>query len=1389
MSDSDMAESDVRDSETDAILYEPLHSTTHSRNHSEHSARSEVLSQNSVLSNYESLDRTGAEEPEQGGFFFLGSRPHPFFRNSFLNQDLRESGFLEAMLRIVGATEDTLEFDETLRKLAQRDDTYELLQTLNELSEWLLMTNAITAERTIDPDKLAAALMAIFSDAALANELEIHLVACRCLYNFMEVNLDYILDALNHGAVNVLVKMVLEIVYIDLTEQALQALEMMTREPRAHPVIVAANGLKGCLQNIDFLTIHAQRKCLVVIANSCTAVSPVHFDKIVEVFDSLTSVAESHPDLVVVENAWLAISRVANSFQTQPRLLLQLFSKAEMFTHLLYVIKGSCNALKPVISHAACMLLLKSLVALAGRLVPITCMLLEIDVGGFVRGSLANYDDLKGSLSIEAFIAAPNDLLLQFLLLIGHLLPRPYPYAESPFTLVESETAPDEKAEVLRRLPQQYWLFINEVMPILVLSFQTTMDYEMRKKVLISLYRILAFCEGEDYKTIENLYSVTSVLLATISGAKKIFSTKHSQDKRRSIVQQALLSAQALRIIRLMVTTTQGSCLDRFAKEGLFDDAASLLTTVEGLDSADEIPLPSSIGRNRALLITDVELEQSFEDYFTVARAFQKISEAGSTLVALRGTGDAASNQWLGDVAQKLAKLNAYLGSYENWVNAWSAFRNVVATESSETLSYELISLGVIAQVVKILESNSLHELNLRRGFEDVFFDGSDSLKRFVELLQELFTRLESFMVVTSGNFYNRSLSAYTSALAGQVRLKLVADEGSHALLPPKMHTMDVTVHVIATLKSVDLFIMQKLAEVHKCEDLMAQFSIDGEIIPLGTTVYGAIYRALEAKDTKVEGQTIWNQVHVVSYKMVKSEQEAAMPIVVNDEDAWDATTGMILNLLRIIFNMNAKMAHRQLRLTLDADLFTNWKITVKLNRQLEEPLVVASGTLPGWSVQMTKKYPFMFPLSTRMLFLQSTSFGYSRLIHNWQTRTQDEASDGSLQLGRALRQKVRISRDHILESALKLLDLYGLSPGLLEIEYFDEVGTGLGPTLEFYSTISREFARTELCLWRDENQETFVSNPKGLFPAPMSHATAHTENGQKILRLFAALGKFVARALIDSRIVDFRFSPMFFETVRSLQRKTDKVRLNLDCLAMVDPLLAHSLALLLEYAPKKSGLRVRRRSKSDEALHELSLTYTLPGYPDYELAKNGAETEVAAHNVRDYVDDVIDATMGTGVERQVRAFIAGFSEVFPISSLDIFSLVELVDIFGSSDEDWLPATLTEAIKANHGYLQDSVSVKRLVSVLHGLTTEQRRQFLQFLTGSPKLPIGGFKLIRPDFTVVKKIAESGLKSDDYLPSVMTCANYLKLPDYSLEAVMKRRLLHAISEGAGSFHLS
>jgi E3 ubiquitin-protein ligase TRIP12 len=297
-------------------------------------------------------------------------------------------------------------------------------------------------------------------------------------------------------------------------------------------------------------------------------------------------------------------------------------------------------------------------------------------------------------------------------------------------------------------------------------------------------------------------------------------------------------------------------------------------------------------------------------------------------------------------------------------------------------------------------------------------------------------------------------------------------------------------------------------------------------------------------------------------------------------------------------------------------------------------------------------------------------------------------------------------------------------------------------------------------------------------------------------------LGKFIARALLDSRIIDFNFNTVFLLLIQLLNKhnaggnsKTHHQKLlkkmaNLNKLRLVDPGLADSLEHLNKYVKQfKTADDIHQVSIDGATVLDLALFFELPGNPDYELIPNGSDTPVTADNLEMYINKVVEATLYTGIINQTKAFMEGFSKVFPINALIIFSPPELVELFGNAEEDWSYDSLTSGIIANHGYTKDSPAIKSLINILVNFDKDEKREFLQFLTGAPKLPIGGFKALRPELTVVRKHAEDGLKDDDYLPSVMTCANYLKLPNYSSEQVMKEKLLKAIRDGAGAFLLS
>jgi len=275
---------------------------------------------------------------------------------------------------------------------------------------------------------------------------------------------------------------------------------------------------------------------------------------------------------------------------------------------------------------------------------------------------------------------------------------------------------------------------------------------------------------------------------------------------------------------------------------------------------------------------------------------------------------------------------------------------------------------------------------------------------------------------------------------------------------------------------------------------------------------------------------------------------------------------------------------------------------------------------------------------------------------------------------------------------------------------------------------------------------------------------------------------------MLDSRIIDLTFNKVFLKLVLG-----EEVPLTIATLKLIDVELANSLTQIQSLALEQKAIPLDKLSQKvakieRTSIEDLALDFTIPGY-DIELRPHGKEVHVTLENVNDYIAEVLNAIIGKGVAIQVKAFREGFSKVFPITDLKAFSADELVMLFGNSDEDWSIETLSEALKADHGFNVESKAIRDLIEIMGDYHVMTRRAFLQFITGSPKLPIGGFRGLNPPLTVVRKPHEHPLKADDYLPSVMTCVNYLKLPEYSSKLVMKEKLKIAMQEGVGSFHLS
>ncbi|GJY95062.1 E3 ubiquitin protein ligase UPL3-like protein [Tanacetum coccineum] len=110
--------------------------------------------------------------------------------------------------------------------------------------------------------------------------------------------------------------------------------------------------------------------------------------------------------------------------------------------------------------------------------------------------------------------------------------------------------------------------------------------------------------------------------------------------------------------------------------------------------------------------------------------------------------------------------------------------------------------------------------------------------------------------------------------------------------------------------------------------------------------------------------------------------------------------------------------------------------------------------------------------------------------------------------------------------------------------------------------------------------------------------------------------------------------------------------------------------------------------------------------------------------------------------------------------------------------EDDFEYSMEELWEFDHGYTSKSPAIVNLLEIMGEFNVDQQHAFCQFHTGAPRLPPSDLAVLNPNcyncvvvwYNILQPTTMRWrwgvLAADDDLPSVMTCANYLKLPSYS-----------------------
>ena len=464
-------------------------------------------------------------------------------------------------------------------------------------------------------------------------------------------------------------------------------------------------------------------------------------------------------------------------------------------------------------------------------------------------------------------------------------------------------------------------------------------------------------------------------------------------------------------------------------------------------------------------------------------------------------------------------------------------------------------------------------------------------------------------------------------------------------------------------------------------------------------------------------------------------------------------------------------------------DIFINSKVSLLIAKAAGDALSVSKSNLPSWCKNISLDCGFLSKFESRQLIFK-VSFDPKRSLINLQNYIKSvdpNYHSENITLEKSMRLKILVDRNTIIEDGLKIISNPVTSKfnGYLEFEYLGEIGNGLGPTLEFYRLITEKlFAKKEL--W-------YKTTDNAIYPA------IGLNNNKKDIKLFKLLGYVLARAIYDDRLLDFPISKVFWNLLLNRSVKFNDINL-------IDKDLYKFLEDILKLIMQIKEIIKKEKNISDEELEnkilyngqKLNTTdiyFTFPGY-DLELKPNGKNILLCIKNMEEYINLIYDFIFYKGINKITEAFREGFNIVFNINELKCFNAEELEEIiFGSDKQKWEYDILLENLKPEHGYTKNSKIFKNLIQYMTSLDKNEQKQFLIFTTGASRLPFGGFKALSPKLTVVKRSVIGNENPDKFLPTVMTCQNYLKIPEYSSFEILKKKFNIAMNEGSNEFHLS
>ncbi|XP_053634032.2 E3 ubiquitin-protein ligase Nedd-4 isoform X1 [Cherax quadricarinatus] len=351
----------------------------------------------------------------------------------------------------------------------------------------------------------------------------------------------------------------------------------------------------------------------------------------------------------------------------------------------------------------------------------------------------------------------------------------------------------------------------------------------------------------------------------------------------------------------------------------------------------------------------------------------------------------------------------------------------------------------------------------------------------------------------------------------------------------------------------------------------------------------------------------------------------------------------------------------------------------------------------------------------------------------------------------------IKVKRNNILEDSFAIISQVSrvdLLRTKLWIEFEGEVGLDYGGVArEFFFLLSKEMFNPYYGLFEYSATDNYT-----LQINPYSGMC-----NEEHLRYFKFIGRVAGMAVYHGKLLDAFFIRPFYKMMLSKS-------IELKDMESVDSEYYNSLLWIQENDPADLDLTF---SVDEESFGRTS---------SHNLKENGGDIPVTNENKNEYIELVINWRFVQRIHNQMEAFRDGFNDVVPVSHIKIFDENELellmCGIVSIDVKDWRANTVYKG-----EYHPNHIVIQWFWRVVLSFTNEMRARLLQFVTGTSRVPMNGFKELYGSNGPQLFTIEMWGETKNY-PRSHTCFNRLDLPPYQSYHELREKLIKAIEGTVG-----